>query len=93
LATLPADSGNFRVNLTRSQLIGSERVDVILMLMMMTLGRHAHDDDAGSSAAINHKPSFFWLALFMICPSWVRAVKAETTLVIDLEADLMMNLL
>src|ERR1035441_10494088 len=31
------------------------------------------------------KRSFFWLALFTICPNCVRAVRAETTLVMRLE--------
>src|SRR6266478_1923231 len=35
--------------------------------------------------------SFFWLMRFRICPSWVRAVTAEMTLVIDLALGLMIN--
>src|SRR5260370_36035423 len=35
--------------------------------------------------------SFFWLMRFRICPSWVRAVTAEITLVIDLALGLMVS--
>jgi hypothetical protein len=97
LAAFPAGGGDLRVNLAHGQFVeapafslranlfepirrGCGRIDVI---------HDAHDDDAGWPRRSTTKRSFFWLALLMICPNWVRAVRADTTLVMCLEFRLM----
>lgn len=46
----------------------------------------AHDDNRRLAAAIHHKTFIFLVARLMIWPSWVRAVRAETMLVVGFDA-------